>query len=267
MRRSSFATALEFLAFDGTNNGTAYTFNQSFSIDGLGWGEFGYSYGALRVSGMNATFAGNITLAGDAGLYTQQLPYGAGTALDVTGVISGSANLSIYDGTGVLQLSNANAFTGATTVTFGSLTLSHSLALQNSTLTSGGVVFDSMVATHAFTFGGLSGSGNITLSDNALVPNPVALSIGNNNSSNTYSGILSAAGSLRIVGSGVATLAAANTYSGGTTVASGTLRVVNVGGSATGSGPVVVGDGAHPATLAGSLAANQGAITGPVTVE
>ena len=62
---------------------------------------------------------------------------------------------------------------------------------------------------------------------------------------------------------------AANSYIGGTTISGGTLVAANTSssGSATGSGPVMVGNGASLfGTLAGSIAAGQGFITGPVTV-
>ena len=40
-----------FLVYDGTASGVAYTYPENFSLSGLGWGETGYNYGALRVAG------------------------------------------------------------------------------------------------------------------------------------------------------------------------------------------------------------------------
>ena len=63
---------------------------------------------------------------------------------------------------------------------------------------------------HAFTFGGLSdgnyGGGNLYLQDNA--GNPVALSVGNNNQSTTFSGQIDGprGSSFEKIGSGVLTL-------------------------------------------------------------
>ena len=69
------------------------------------------------------------------------------------------------------------------------------------------------------------------------------------------------------MGAGTQVLAGANNYNGNTTILGGTLRVANTSGSATGFGSVIVGDGANPATLAGSTVALQGSIAGSVEVK
>ena len=143
------------------------------------------------------------------------------------GSIGGNEGLAKL-GSGTLTLSAANTYNGVTTVSAGTLDLSNQNALQNSTLATsgtGGVAFDSSVAGHAFTLGGLSGSGNMTLQDNAATPNAVALTVGGNNASTTYSGVLSGAGSLIKSGNGVMTVANSNTYSGATTILGGTLKL------------------------------------------
>ena len=122
------------------------------------------------------------------------------------GPISGGASLT-QSGTGTLTLASPNTFTGTTTIA-GVLNLSNANALQNSTLATGTgtVVFDQSVAGHAFTLGGLSGAANVALQDNAAAPNPVALTVGGNNASTTYSGVLSGAGSLTKTGAGARAL-------------------------------------------------------------
>ena len=226
----------QFLAYDGTTSGTAYNFPQNFSISGLGWGEAGQNLGALRVWGMNATISGNVTLTGNSALYAQNA---AGTALTVSGGISGNYNLTINDSftTYPITLSGSNTYTGTTTVGVGVLDLANSGgSILNSTLASGGITFDASVGGN-FTFGGLSGSGNIALIDTAS--NAVALSVGNNNTSTTYSGQFSGPGSLAWIGSGALTVAGNNNYAGGTTISSGTLQVGNGGNSGTlGSGNI-----------------------------
>src|SRR5208283_1067510 len=67
-----------------------------------------------------------------------------------------------------------------------------------------------------------SGTGNVGLTNAA---GGITLSAGNNNSSTTYSGILSGSGSLNKIGTGVLTLSGANTYSGATTISAGTLKL------------------------------------------
>ena len=75
-------------------------------------------------------------------------------------------------------------------------------------------------------FGALAGSGNINLTtaDSA----PIALTVGGNNQSTTYSGVLSDGGlgsSLTMAGTGSMVLTAANAYAGGTTISAGTLQL------------------------------------------
>lgn len=80
------------------------------------------------------------------------------------------------------------------------------------------------------TLGAISGSGNIILNgfnENtyALQTDPIALTVGNNNSSATYSGNISGSGSLTKAGSGVFTDSGANTYTGNTSVTGGKLAL------------------------------------------
>jgi autotransporter-associated beta strand protein len=94
----------------------------------------------------------------------------------------------------------------------------------------GSMAFDSSVSGNAFTAGGLSGTSSgagfdIALQNNAGSPVAVTLTVGGNNASTTFAGVLSAAGGLTKSGSGVLTLTGANTFSGATTVSSGSLRI------------------------------------------
>jgi autotransporter-associated beta strand protein len=98
--------------------------------------------------------------------------------------------------------------------------------------------------------GSLSGEGTVSLSNRLL-------DIGNNNLDTTFSGVLQERGGVIKSGSGTLTLAGANTYTGGTTVNTGTLVASNMSGSATGNGSVNVNAG----TLGGS-----GIIQGAVTI-
>ena len=74
-------------------------------------------------------------------------------------------------------------------------------------------------------FGSLAGGGNVTVSSSTLVD----LTVGSNNSSTVYSGILSGFAGLTKVGSGTLTLANNNTYIGGTEINAGTLLIAGAG--------------------------------------
>jgi autotransporter-associated beta strand protein len=100
------------------------------------------------------------------------------------------------------------------------------------------------------TTGSIEGSGHVFLGANNLT-------VGSNNLSTTFSGVIQDDGSLTKTGAGTLTLSGANTYTGGTTIVRGKLVVGNGSGSGTGSGAVQVNRG----TLRG-----RGTIAGAVTV-
>ena len=205
--------------FAEQSNGTnALNFAATIQLYGAGNSE---NYGALRFDKDGANWSGPVVLYGNSTIGTQT----NGTTPIISGTISesgGSFGLT-KQGVGVMAISGNNTYTGTTTVSGGTLKLSGSLALQNSTLASGGIVFDSAVASHAFTFGGITGATALSLQDSAS--NPVALTLGNNNGSTTYSGVLSGTGSLTKTGTGTLILSGSNSYAGNTTVSGGTLRM------------------------------------------
>lgn len=100
------------------------------------------------------------------------------------------------------------------------------------------------------TIGSLAGDGLVILG-------PAALTIGSNDQSTTFGGLIQDSGSLIKTGSGSLTLTGANSYTGSTTVSGGILSAENESGSATGSGAVNVNTG----TLGG-----RGIVAGPTTV-
>ncbi len=104
------------------------------------------------------------------------------------------------------------------------------------------------------TIGLIEGFGNVFLGSNELT-------VGSSNITDfgtTYYGtIQGSGGSLVKVGTGLLTLSGANTYTGGTFVNAGELRVVGAGGSPTGTGPIQVNGG----TLSGKAL-----MTGAITV-
>ena len=100
------------------------------------------------------------------------------------------------------------------------------------------------------TIGSLAGAGSVLLGANTLT-------IGSNNQSTTFSGVIQDSGGVTKSGTGTVTLSGTNTYSGSTTVTAGVLAISNKQGSATGTGIVNVNAG----TLGGS-----GVIAGATTV-
>ena len=125
------------------------------------------------------------------------------------------------------------------------------------TLTGNGELDISSTRSIGVTIGSLAGDGLVFLG-------PKTLTIGSNNQSASFSGVIQdgginqgTGGSLAKRGRGTLTLTGANTYTGTTTVTGGALKVSNNYGSGTGTGAVQVNAG----TLAG-----EGILAGPVTV-
>ena len=101
------------------------------------------------------------------------------------------------------------------------------------------------------------------------------LSIGSNNTSTVYSGVIQdgglsggTGGSLAKVGTRTLTLSGANLYTGGTTVTQGDFLVANRTGSATGTGPVQVDAGriGGAGTIAGALTIGTGSGSGATLI-
>jgi len=177
------------------------------------------------------------------------------TVGDATGLTIGQA----ITGTGIPANSYISGITGnVLTVTTPSSATNGTVAvttqallgsLKGSTLNynaqGGNVVFG--VSTTTYTLGGIKGSQSLSLQNSATSPAAVALTVGANNQSTTYSGGFTGSGSANKVGTGTLELTGASTHTGGVTVTQGTLLANNSSGaSATGTGSVstVVNSGA-----------------------
>ena len=173
---------------------------------------------------------GSHTISAPIVLILMAAQMGGGT-LTLNGGVSGTGGLSVSNGVLTLTTSN-NTYTGPTTAgTAGTLALLNSNAFPNSTLTmsGGAVVFDSSVSPKVFNIGGLAGTSNLALQDNAASPNPVTLNVGGNGAVTNYTGLLSGAGTLNVVGPGTLVLGiagAAGNLTGGIRISGGELGVV-----------------------------------------
>ncbi len=107
-------------------------------------------------------------------------------------------------GAGTLTLLQSGTFTGSTLIQQGTLSIADANALQLSTLDTSGAGSLSFGTLSAVTLGGLSGPGTTSLTGS------VNLSVGNNNSSTTFSGSVAAGlAGLTKIGSGSLTLTGA----------------------------------------------------------
>lgn len=170
------------------------------------------SMGAVAVTGMQFATSGYLIQGGDVtlGVGTDAIrvgdgtPGGAATTATIAANLVGAGRLDKVD-VGTLVLAGTNTYTGGTQVSGGTLQLGD---------------------------GGTVGSlvGDVT--DNATLAF-------NHSGANTFAGTISGSGTVMQIGSGTTTLAAVNTYTGGTTVSTGTLS-----GSATSFGSGTITDNA-----------------------
>ena len=181
----------------------------------------------------------------------------AGTIQDVLGGGAGSVALTVAGGT--LNLAGVNTYSGNTSINSGNLVLGSPTSIPSGagkgnvavggTLDLGGI---------PLTVNGLSGAGTVTSGQ----PGAVTFTVGANDQTSTFSGsIANGAGTVAVtkIGAGLLNLAGNSTYSGGTTISSGTLQI----GAAN---PLPYGAGVGNVSLSGGavldLAGNALAING-----
>ncbi|GAC1550406.1 MAG: autotransporter-associated beta strand repeat-containing protein [Collimonas sp.] len=174
----------------------------------------------------------------------------------LTGVIAGAGAL-VKEGSGTLTLAGVNTYEGGTNLNAGVLNVS---ADANLGAAAGGLTFNG---------GTLQTSSSFT-SDRAVTLNTSG-TLDTQSNSNTLAGVIAGPGALVKEGSGTLTLTGDNTYSGGTTINTGTLQIGNGGttgsiaGDVNNNGSLVV-ERSDAMTLSGAIAGN-GSLTqaGPGT--
>jgi fibronectin-binding autotransporter adhesin len=157
------------------------------------------------------------------------------------GVISGSSALT-KSGSGKLTLSDTNTYTGDTTVSAGTLTVTGTLSDSTDVIVSSGATYD---VDQTDTIQSLSGAGTINIASTKTLTT-------GDSGNDTISGIIEGAGSLVKQGTGTLTLSGTNTYSGNTTISAGGLTVSGQLGSGSYAGAI-----ANSGTLTISSNSNQ----------
>ena len=197
------------------------------------------SVGAVTTSGMQFLTTGYVLSGGALTLTGQQAVVrvgdgtadGAGYSATIGAVLMGASQLVKTD-LGTLILTGANSYAGGTIINGGTVQIASDANLGNVV---GGLTFNGGGLHTTASFGS---SRTVNLVGIGIVDTDAATAL-------NLDGVLSGAGGLVKQGSGRLTLTADNTYSGGTTILTGSLQVGN--GGTTGS---VVGNIIDNAELA-----------------
>ena len=221
------------------------------------------SSAALTVSGGTSTFGGVIQNTLGGGNQTVALTVGGGGNLTLTGANTYTGMTTVNSG-GLLQIGNGSSgeqIASQTIADAGSLVFNHGDALTFSGTIGGGgslAQLGSGLLTLTGTANTWSGgttisNGTLQVGDGAATNGSIAGNIVDNANlvfaypaASTYGGGISGTGAVRKTGAGTLTLSAFQSYTGGTTVNSGTLGLAN-GNNGTGiiRGTLTINPGAE----------------------
>lgn len=214
------------------NGGTLQANGGVSSPSATSWWEWGNFNVNVLSNAASSVISGMLRVRGDSsGSIAFNVAQGAtnGTDMLVSAAITelyGSSGIS-KAGNGTMLLSGSNAYSGATTVAGGTLRAGSLQAFGNNSAVTlsntPGVVLD--LNGYNNSLGSMAGGGSVTLGS-------ATLTSGANNSSTTYSGVISGTGGLVKTGAGAMTLSGANTFTGTTAVNAGTLVLSNTSGPA-----------------------------------
>lgn len=205
--------------------------------------------GTLQITGTTYTSTSRTITLGSAGGGFDIAS--AGNDFTVSQALSGSGSLS-KSGVGTLTLSGANTYTGTTTISAGTLALSgngsvadSSDIIANGTLDIGGTKSGASIMS-------LDGSGAVNLSNQTLTLT---------NASGSFAGVIGGTGGVTLA-SGTETLTGASTFTGLTTIASGSTLTLGNGGAGGSLAGNVLNNGTlafnldSASTLAGAVSGN-----------
>jgi len=233
--------------------------DNTITIDGQGTA----ANGALENFNGSNTVSGSVILGSDArinsaaGIFTvsgnltgsgNDLTLGGAANSVVSGIIGTGAGTLTKDGGGTATLSGANTYTGATTVSEGTLVAQNDTALG--TIAGGTTV--AVAATLQIENNISVGMETLTLTGSGRLLNA--------SGDNTYGGLIQGDGNVQVE-AGRLTLAKTNTYTGDTTVASGSTLELNADDALGGGGTTTVASGGTLALQGNIRDENQSLVT------
>lgn len=155
------------------------------------------------------------------------LSFYSASAIAMNGTVTGTGAVT-QTGGGVTTLTTAQNYTGATTITMGTLALSGNGSILSSSGVTDNATFDISAVTGDASIVSLAGTGAVQLGTQTLILT---------NASGTFSGNIAGSGQLILAG-GKETISGTNSFTGVTTISGGTLYLSSVSGLSTSSGVV-----------------------------
>ena len=191
------------------------------SDNNLGAGAISIGNGTLQASGnLNTDNAVSLNSA-TSGIDTQ------GNAVTMTGVLSGNGGLA-KTGAGTLTLTNANSYTGVTSIGQGTVALAGAGSIANSSKVNVAGTLDIAGTAADANIQSLAGNGSVALGARSLTLT---------NAGDTFGGVIAGSGGLDTA-AGSQVLSGVNTYTGATRVGSGATLALAGGGSIASSSGV-----------------------------
>lgn len=174
--------------------------------------------GTITTTGSVIDYADGVTIANPINVNsdTTQVQVTTGTATQAGDISeTGGARPLEKIGVGTLILSGTNTYTGTTTISAGTLSLSGGAAIADTARVDVAAA-GTLALQSDETIGSLSGSGAVELGSSTLTT-------GADGTDTTFAGGIAGTGALAKSGAGTFTLSGSNSYSGGTTISAGTL--------------------------------------------
>jgi autotransporter-associated beta strand protein len=225
---------------------------------GAASGDLTISGGSVNLSSNTITRSGNVTISGGTltlgtlnktgGVFALQ---GGNGSIAVT--LAGTAGLT-KSGAGTSTLWVSNSYTGATTISEGTLVTAGTGQLTAGTALaiSNGATWQMTGATSGNgatrTIGGLTGDGTVQTTSSGFTHN---LTVDKASGTNIFSGVIAGSGALVKQGAGTLALGGANTYSGDTTISAGVLAIGSSSALGSTNGGTVVQSGAQLRLMTG----------------